>query len=138
MSGRRDLAATLRRANWVANSHGIIRGLSLMLIIGCLTPVISPAQSSKMTDTAPGHHGLAPLEENRDPPFPMTVKQRKELMHVNLEKSKKDASELAALARQLKEELNKPNANSLSLESMNRVEKIARLAKKIREEIKGR
>lgn len=138
MSGKRELAATLIGANWITNSHGIIRSLSLMLIIGCLTLALSPAQSPQITDTGPGHHGLAPLEENREPPFPMTDKQRKELMHVNFEKSKKDASELAALARQLKEELNEPNAKSLSLESMNRVEKIARLAKKIREEIKGR
>ena len=58
-------------------------------------------------------------------------------MHANFEKSKSDAAELAALAKALREELNKPNVNVLSLEVINRAEKIEKLAKKIREETKG-
>jgi hypothetical protein len=138
MIGRGQFPATLRPADWVTNLHGIICGLSLLVIMGGLTQALGRAQPPQIRESGPGRHGLPPLEENHDPPYPMTAKQRRELMHVSLEKSKRDASELAALARQLKEELNKPNANSLSLESMNHIEKIARLAKKIREEIKGR
>jgi hypothetical protein len=44
---------------------------------------------------------------------------------------------LAALAKELREELNKPNVDALSLEGMNRIEKIGKLAKKIRDETKG-
>jgi hypothetical protein len=47
------------------------------------------------------------------------------------------ASELAALARLLHQELNKPNPDALSSVSIDRLEKIGKLAKKIREETKG-
>jgi len=57
--------------------------------------------------------------------------------HANLEMSKSDAAELAALAKGLREELDKPNVDVLSLEVMNRIDKIEKLAKKIREETKG-
>jgi hypothetical protein len=68
---------------------------------------------------------------------PLTNKQKKSIMNSNFEKSKRDAAELAALASQLRDELNKPNVDTLSLEGMNRIERIEKLAKKIREEMKG-
>jgi hypothetical protein len=58
-------------------------------------------------------------------------------VRANFEKSKSDAAELAALAKELCKELDKPNVDVLSLEVVNRVEKIEKLAKKIRDETKG-
>jgi len=50
---------------------------------------------------------------------------------------KRDADELAALAKTLQEDLNKSNENVFSLRIVDRVEKIEKLAKKIRNEAKG-
>jgi len=68
---------------------------------------------------------------------PLTNKQKKSIMDSNFQRSKRDAADLAALASRLREELSKPDADALSLESMNRIERIEKLAKKIREEMKG-
>jgi hypothetical protein len=57
-------------------------------------------------------------------------------MQSNFDKSKRDATELAALAKQLREELDKPDVNPLSLEVTNRIERIQKLAKKIRDQMK--
>lgn len=67
----------------------------------------------------------------------LSTKQKRYIVHANFEKSKSDAAELAALAKGLRQELDKPGANPLSAEVMTRIEKIQKLAKKIRDETKG-
>ena len=67
----------------------------------------------------------------------MSAKQKQSIMHSNFVKSKSDAAELASLAKELREELNKPNVNVASLEIVSRAEKIEKLAKRIRDETKG-
>ena len=67
----------------------------------------------------------------------LSPKQKQSIVRANFEKSKSDAAELAALAKELCKELDKPNVDVLSLEVVNRVEKIEKLAKKIRDETKG-
>lgn len=128
----------LTRSHGFAKLRGMILGLLLTFI--CFVPAAAHAQS----ETAiPGHPSSVPLldREGRitrgeDLP-PLTNKQKKSIMTSNFEKSKRDAAELAVLASQLREELNKPNVNTLSLESVNRIERIEKLAKKIRDEMKG-
>ena len=58
-------------------------------------------------------------------------------MNANFEKAKNDAAELAAMAKELRETLSKPNVDVLSFEVVSRAEKISKLAKKIREETKA-
>ena len=122
--------------------------LSLVLLatFACLAPPYAHAQPQQDPDAQDvllaqrGHHPNSPAigaDSSTHNPITGNEKQRKSLLHANLAKSKKDAAELAALARQLREELDRPNVNSLSPESMIRLEKIERLAKKIREELKG-
>ena len=67
----------------------------------------------------------------------LSPRQKRLIMRARFEMSKNDAAELAALAKGLREELDKPNVNVLSPQVMNRAEKIEKLAKKIREETKG-
>ena len=57
-------------------------------------------------------------------------------MRSNLDKSKKDAVELADLARELCAELDKSNSGALSTEVIERADKIEKLAKKIRDQTK--
>jgi len=129
---------TLTRSRQFAKLRGIILGL--LLTFTCLMPAAAHAQSQTGT---PGRSSPGPFldEEGRvtrsDNLPALTNKQKKSIMQSNFERSKRDAAELAALARQLREELDKPNVDALSLEGMNRIERIEKLAKKIREEMKG-
>jgi hypothetical protein len=128
----------LKRALRQTSLRGVVLGLVLLLAMNCRAVAAGLPQQGQGTDSGPGRTKLPPhLDDNRDLPELMGAKQRKEVLHADLNKSKRDASELAALARQLQAELNKPNATSLSVESLNRIERSEKLAKKIREEIKG-
>ena len=74
---------------------------------------------------------------DNDPLHSLSVKQRQSIVQANFEKSKNDAAEMAALAKDLRKELDKPNANALSLEVANLADRIEKLAKKIRGETRG-
>jgi len=65
-------------------------------------------------------------------PSPLTPKQQRELLKANYAKMKQDADELAALAKALQEDLNKSNENVLSLDVVDKADRIEKLAKKIK------
>jgi hypothetical protein len=90
-----------------------------------------PAPRSSKQDTTP-RPDLAPNGIS-----PLTKKQQQELLKSNFEKLKRDADELAALAKSLQQDLDKSNENVLSLKVLDRAEKIEKLAKKIRSEAKS-
>ena len=69
-----------------------------------------------------------------EPPKPMSPKQKEKLMKFNFQKTQRDADQLFDLAKALKEDLDKSNANILSVKIVNRASKIEKLAKKIRSE----
>ncbi len=77
--------------------------------------------------------GEHPPEE----PTPLTKKQKQELLKSNFEKMKRDADELAELAKSLQEDLDKSNHNVLSLKVVERTERIEKLARKIKTAAKG-
>ncbi|MFZ0962524.1 MAG: hypothetical protein WAO35_16640 [Terriglobia bacterium] len=114
---------------------GILRW-GLLIAVTCLTPAPVPVQSLPIPH-AQADDVPTPNPKIQDEPSPLSAKQRQKLMQANLDKSKSDAAELAALAKELREELDKPNANALSPDNMNRIEKIEKLAKRIRDEMKG-
>jgi hypothetical protein len=66
-----------------------------------------------------------------------TARQKQNLLKSNFEKTKDDATELADMAKGLRDELNKTSVNVLSLDVIHRAEKIEKLARKIKEEAKG-
>lgn len=136
------------RSQCFARLRGVIISWGLLIAVTCLAPAPAPAQSPQNTQSegttlnhAGGHRSLPATPDGSDAradaPSSLSVKQKLSIMHANFEKSKSDAAELAALAKRLREELDKPNVNVLSLEVVNRAEKIEKLAKKIREETKG-
>ena len=90
-----------------------------------------PAPRSGKQDTAP-RPDLTPNSIS-----PLTKKQQQELLKSNFEKLKRDADELAALAKSLQQDLDKSNENVLSLKVLDRAEKIEKLAKKIKSEAKS-
>jgi bacterioferritin (cytochrome b1) len=67
----------------------------------------------------------------------MIRQQKKELLKSNFQKMKRDADELAALAKLLQEELDKSSQDILSLQVVSKAEKIEKLAKKIKETARG-
>lgn len=115
----------------------------LLLTLGCLIPSPAPAQSHKDPPAAgdldstlvDGHDLRRPTPDDLFPT--LSPRQKRSIALANLQKSKSDAANLAALAKELREELDKPNVNVLSAEVTNHLDKIAKLAKKIQEETKG-
>lgn len=140
---------TTIRAQDFTMQRRVILAVGLLITLSFLTPVPAAAQSTANSGTqgtemnhAGGHRMLSALPDDaansrNDGSQTLTPKQRQSIVHANFEKSKTDAAELAALAKGLREELDKPDVNVLSLEVMNRIDKIEKLAKKIREETKG-
>jgi hypothetical protein len=123
------------------STKGIVLALLMLAATACLLPPSAPVQPQEILQAQSSGRMPLPIDDSHiakgDGPPEMTKKQQSNLLKANLEKSKKDAAELASLARELREELNKSNANALSDASLLRVEKIERLAKKIRNELGG-
>jgi hypothetical protein len=124
-------------------TKGAITVLSLLITLATLMPAPAPAQSDDIpTPSTHGQHGMGGMgdptrtEGNNIPPT-FSDKQRRSLLLANFKKSKSDAAELASLAKGLREELDRPGANELSAEVIDRVQRIEKLAKKIRDETKG-
>ena len=78
---------------------------------------------------------LPPHEE--EPGAQITRKQKRDLLKQNFEKMKRDADELATLAKALQEELAKSNENVLSFQVVTKAEKIEKLAKRIKSIARG-
>lgn len=87
--------------------------------------------------------GIPPAEPEPEPPLgaatssQITPKQRREMMKANFEKMKRDAEELTTLAKALQEELDKASENVLSLQIVDKAEKIEKLAKRIKSTARG-
>jgi len=67
----------------------------------------------------------------------LSGKQKRDLMKANFEKMKRDAGALADLARALQEELNKSNENILSLDIVDKADRIEKLARRIKGTARG-
>jgi hypothetical protein len=114
----------------------------LLIAVIFLAPAPAPAQSMQeqpipLSQSGGRHNNNNTLPSLADENPSLSAKQKLGIMHANFEKSKSDAVELAALAKGLREELDKPSGEVPSLEVINRLEKIEKLAKKIRDETKG-
>jgi hypothetical protein len=84
-----------------------------------------------------GAQRTPPEVEVMPPPPQITRKQRREIQKMRFEKMKKDASELASLADSLKDDVDKSSQDILSLEIVEKAEKIEKLAKRIKASAKG-
>lgn len=103
------------------------------IVISCLALVAAtaalPVQSRQKQN---------PLQQQETvPSTELPAKQKQDLLKSNFEKMKRDADELASLAKSLQQDLDKSNQNVLSLKIVNKAEKIEKLAKKIKEVAKG-
>ena len=105
---------------------------------------LAPAALPVMAADLPG----SPQEPSRHPQPPqgpgpseaappLSQKQKKDLLKDNFEKMKRDADELADLAKSLQEDLNKSNENVFSLGVVDKADKIEKLAKRIKGTARG-
>ena len=69
--------------------------------------------------------------------MPLSPKQKKDVLKFNFEKMKRDAGELTDLAKSLQDELNKSNENILSLDIVDKADKIEKLARRIKGTARG-
>lgn len=82
----------------------------------------------------PGKHGGG--EEDHDLRLPSGKNQRQEILKADHAKSKADAAELVTLAEELKEELDKSEAQVLNVKLVKKAEDIEKLARRIKERMK--
>jgi len=75
--------------------------------------------------------------DERLPDSPLTAKQKQDLLKSNFEKLKKDAADLAALAKSLQQDVEDSNQHVLSLKVVDKADKIEKLARKIKTAAKG-
>lgn len=139
--GERALAGAYRQAG----RRGVMLTASLLIVLACLGSVRIAAQypsTLQPQGISQGHGGNRGAGVSSDPMSDivyqtMSAKQRRYIVHSNFEKSKSDAAELAILAKALRQDLDKSSASLFSPEMIARVDKIEKLAKKIRDETKG-
>jgi endonuclease III len=113
----------------------------LMLAATLVIPAIaakSPPQATTPADDPEASQAVPRVRSNQElTPLPLSEKQKRELMKANFEKMKRDAGELADLAKALQQELNKSNENILSLGIVEKADKIEKLARKIKGAARG-
>lgn len=124
-----------------------VLAMGALMLAGMLVPGAGRASSRRLTGTAPAARATRPavrqLPERAEPGHAtensgqITPKQRREMMKASFEKMKRDAEELASLAKALQEELEKASENVLSLRIVEKAEKIEKLAKRIKGTARG-
>ena len=94
-----------------------------------------PSQPNSPNSFALGQ--VSPPVVSEPPGHILSPKQKRELLKDQFEKMKRDADELAGLAKSLQDDLSKSNENVLSLQIVEKAEKIEKLARKIKSQARG-
>lgn len=118
-----------------------LNGLMLPLIRGAvaaalLLAAVPVGNAQNSASSNPGEVLSAPAA-TKNLAAVTTTAQKVQPGKTKLEKTKNDAAELAALADQLRDELEKLNANVFSLDVFQKTEKVEKLVKKIKEDAHG-
>lgn len=107
-----------------------------MLLSGALlaTPLIQNSRN------APG--GVPQVQSPFPPPEttpsqPQTQKQKQNVLKYNFQEMKKNADQLAEMAKALQNQINHSSENVLSLDIIKKAEEIEKLARKVKNEAKG-
>ncbi|MCL6462921.1 MAG: hypothetical protein QJR10_07480 [Bacillota bacterium] len=119
--------------------------LSLVLLAG--GPVASPAQQQQQLPqipapasrpTSPGQPGMAGDDSGPDPlARRIMLEQAKKRNQQRQQDIVNDTNKLLQLAQQLKAEVDKTNQDQLSLSVIKKAEEIEKLAKSVKEKMKG-
>jgi len=120
------------------------RNVAPVTVSVCLTVALISLSAASIQQAGPLHApAIAPRPQQQvptietEPALPLKPKQKKELLKANFEKMKKDADDLATLAKSLQEDIAGSNENVLSLKVVDKAEKIEKLAKRIKDVAKN-
>ncbi|HEV2177092.1 MAG TPA: hypothetical protein VGW33_07800 [Terriglobia bacterium] len=130
-------------SGFAAAATGAARAAALFLILAAVATVWSAPKAAAAGSSESGAQGerprlgqslppLIPPSPSMPGPTPLTAKQKQALLKNNFEKMKREADELAALAKSLQEDLDKSNEHVLSLRVVDKAEQIEKLAKKLK------
>ena len=119
------------------------RAFGAYSLVGCwfvvgMLAAFAPGGAQSQQSSTPPQPQVIPVSQDI-PPYPQnepggapTQKRKQELLKFNFEKMKRDADDLAALAKSLQEEIERSNENVFSLKLVEKAEKIEKLAKRIK------
>lgn len=134
----------MKRIHTSGNSWYLTAPLAFLAAIASVLVSLPPSQSaagvqapSTTASQAVPTQNHFPTEPPRDDSSTPSPKQKREILKSNFQKMKENAEDLAAEANALRDALEKSNANILSLDIVQRAEKIEKLAKKIKDGAKG-
>ena len=118
--------------------HPVLRLQVLILAFGAVLALVllnaEPVRSGQNPPSPSSGRVLPPPRAVNNQTALASPKPKEEPRKSNLEKTKSDAAALSALADQLRDELNKMNVNILSVDVIEKSEKVEQLAKKIKGE----
>jgi len=107
-------------------------------LIGLLVAIITQNAAGGFAPAQrPSHDRNPAMAVQGEPAEKLSRKQQDKLLKFRLEEMKQDAEELAGLAKSLQEDIDKTPGNVLSLQIVDKAEKIEKLAKKIKSAAKG-
>ena len=117
----------------VRNARAGLFALSLISFVAAPSVHGSPAAAAFLQG------GRDPFghEKPTQPEIDMAKKRLKALKKEQYQSLKKDTDQLLVLATELKESVDKTTENTLSLEVIKKTEEVEKLAKKVREKMKG-
>lgn len=126
------------------------RGVFVAVLIALTTPVMRAAQngiSPPLPDNSqvPGRsrQTIQSLPTSPSLPVepslsnPLTMKQKSAILQANFKSTKRDIDKLSKLVQALDQEMKKSNPNVLSVSFVKQTDKIAKLARKIKNEAKS-
>jgi hypothetical protein len=109
------------------------------MVVAALILFLAAYGMAQVDQAGPPLPSAAP--QTTQPPDPWEIQQHKEMVRkFNLQRQqeiKKDAEKLLELATELKQSVDKSNENTLSLDVIKKADQIEKLAKSVRDKMKG-
>ena len=108
----------------------------LSVVVVCLFVTVMPVLASPAQDTRPQFPGR-PQQAQDEQHVRLEREQAKKLNQQRHENLKRDTDKLVKLSSELKQYVDKSNENVLSLDVIKKAEEIEKLARSVREKMKG-
>ena len=115
------------------------RGFAVMLMCSTVGITGRPQQTPGIQSQSPGFPGLSQDEDKNRSPIAKEVQERQEKARSSERQRRlvSDTDKLLALATQLHEDVGRTDKNILSLDVVKRAEEIEKLARSVKERMKG-
>jgi methionyl-tRNA synthetase len=113
-----------------------VRNLTVLVLLACVLPISS--SSAQFPTTPRNQNPQVGNESEKDPMEEKMEHQREKALNKQRQTQlQKDTDHLLELATQLKEYVDKSNEHTLSLDVVKKADEIEKLAKSVKEKMKG-